>query len=363
MKTVLSALVLLPISLLVSTTTSKEIRISSERDYSVADLLRHGAVRQPKQQQPQAQVQHIRRLDNDNDGDNGNDDNYEYMFDDDVLNDALINYSAKFLECIPDKKIKNEYGVNTYGGAVLFRLCPTDTCSRKKNMGCNKDYADFAISLQTFMKIFLSNDQYNTVYLDDDTYGAESIGQCGAYNGYVDAGGDNNNEDSEDDENDGGDDKVDYGDLYIGPSCTRDGKGIQLDFYTDYNCTETADISMHDIDTDVWTVPYTNASLVGQSCFSCSGDDENGNNAGDMCTDLYESAAYRCEEKWDFSHYYYDPLTEIYRYGQDNVGCNFINGYNTKANNDVSDVLSLITLIAISVIAWVVYSNWWRKSK
>ena len=57
MKTVLSALVLLPISLLVSTTTSKEIRISSERDYSVADLLRHGAVRQPKQQQPQAQQQ------------------------------------------------------------------------------------------------------------------------------------------------------------------------------------------------------------------------------------------------------------------------------------------------------------------
>ena len=337
----ISAVELLHLSCLLLPISSAEILLSSDRSYSVADLLRNGAVVEPNDQ--------LRQLENEDGG------AYQYAFDDDVLNEHLINYSAKFLKCIPDRKIKNEYGATTYGGAVLFRLCPTNKCSRKKSTGCNSGYADFAVSLQTFVKIFM-NDQQNTVFLDDDAYDAERLGQCGAYNGHVGGGED------EDDEDEERSDSGEYGELYLGPSCTRDGKGIKLDFYNDYNCTEPSEYSLRDIENG-WSSPFNNTSLVGGSCFSCSSDNNANSGVRDMCTNLYESAAYRCEDKWDFEHFFYDPVTEIHRYGQDTVGCKYINGYTKKPTNDVGDVISLVALIALSIAAWVVYSSWWKKSK
>jgi hypothetical protein len=244
------------------------------------------------------------------------------------MSGQLVDYSAKIVKCIPHKVIKDENGDKSFG-VVLFRMCPADQCTGGQNMGCSDDYADFAVALKTYVYAYLQ-DQVQEMNWDDVNFGQEDFAQCSQY--FAEDGSE----------------------YYVGPACTSDGSGVKFGLFHDSNCTSAAS------DSNV-KLPFSGSGLVDTNCVECAED----GNIKDMCSNLYDAAQYRCETQWSFSHYYYDAVTEIYRYGQDEVGCKFINGYEKrpKRRTEWGEVFFIFLLVVMSVSGFVMYNRWWKESK
>jgi hypothetical protein len=246
----------------------------------------------------------------------------------------LMGYSMKLMKCIHDQ-VLTDADYNDHFGVVIFRLCPSKSCSNDN--GCNSGYADFAVDVGTYVEAFMEDQQDNMNW--DDKFDGGKFGQCVEY---------------EDDDNGA----TGY---YVGPTCTADGKGVRMAVFEDKYCYQVSETSFETI-SNGWSLPYTNGGLVSTQCTSCTGDD---GAIREMCLDLYDLAPYRCEDDFDYDHYYYDNNFEIFRYGKDQTGCTKIHVMqHTKQSMQTAvweDLIISVMLLITAAGGFALYTVWWRK--
>ena len=256
----------------------------------------------------------------------------------------LENYSLKMRRCIDGEEMQDANG-NTQYGVVIFRMCHSNSC----DSGCNDDYAEFAISIADFVAYYWEDQADNMGWEDDNPNGGgygmdmDNIAGCNAYESDEGANG-----------------------YYTGPMCTSDGKGIQLGVFDDAYCKEPSSVDFSQI-SNGWTLPFADGGLVSTSCTNCAQVDDNGDlELREMCGNLYATTSYRCETNWNAPHYYWDHVTEIYRYGQDTLGCNYITRLEKSLEPPVDETFAIIMLILVvgaSVGGFYYYTQWWNNRK
>lgn len=306
----------------------------------------------------------------------------------DYIENALREYSMKIVGCKADAKIVDDDNGGVQYGAVIFRLCPSDTCNDSFSDACASGYADFAIGLNTFVYEFLDYQQQNIQW--DDQFPPDDLSQCTQYNLEDGAGRS----------------------YYVGPTCTDNGLGIKLALYSDSSCFKQASVTFETI-SNGQSLPFSKGGVVSSYCTHCSnsdqdddfdqekgydqnddkddddyykdqadennyGQNDDANNRrswrrqrrwmeagdGEMCNTLYEESPYKCETGWGVSHYYYDSATEIYRYGQNELGCKFIHKIEygqAEFIAELHEVIFVFVLVMISILVVVAYSMWWSR--
>ena len=272
-----------------------------------------------------------------------------------AVEDYIHGYSLQFVECVPDEAIQDAngddrrrrqldeyYGDDGFYGVVFFRLCPNESCG--ENGSCNSsDDAHFAITLQSYVQLYLE-DQAENYQWDDDMMGyVDNFDTCELYEA----------------ENNGG---LYY---YVGPTCTEDGLDIRLGVFSDSSCSVESSDTFASISGGK-SLPFENGGLVSNQCVACAYYDDDGNyEVKDLCMDLYDYAPLKCES-WPMQHYYWDAMVEVYKYGQDTTGCKKIEHLLRKPPQQVSPVASVIvlSLLVLGTLGGAYYYTiWWSKSK
>jgi hypothetical protein len=249
---------------------------------------------------------------------------------------VLMNYQLKLLKCEGEESLgMSDEGVLQYGVAIV-RACPARSCSSKTQGGCTVGHADFAVPLGDFVQAYIEDQQENMQW--DDAQNLDQYSKCTKYQG-----------------NDGNADAV----YYVGPACTSNGKGIKLGVFTDEYCQTESKTSFESISNGL-TLPYTDGGLVSKQCLSCKEDD---GSLKEMCATFYEDAALKCEQ-WDISHYYWDSITLVYRFGKDKTGCKYI-GWMDKSEpfSEWAAIFMLLIMVIGSIIGAAYYTKWWKESK
>jgi len=289
---------------------------------------------------------------------------------------------------------------------IRFRLCPSEECSPDKAGGCDSDYGDYVIDMNTFLETYydaLENyNQYKCEYTSqvlcdcedgDDKgddfdaeqceyecfvkYGMEDI--CDAKNPYADDEAEEeeefnfadyvecqqakfeNNERRRLDE-----EEIEY---FIGPYCAEQGGAIFLGLFTDDTCTSFADnyggaATYSSLAGS--SLPYSEDSLISMDCISCKepedfndeGDDaQDEDQVIDMCEQIYEGAG-KCEQGLQSTGYL--------QYANNNA-CNYIQGIKvvrkdgiitqvgSKANKTASIFIGIFVVAFVLLAAYVYY--------
>jgi len=263
----------------------------------------------------------------------------------------LSNYSLKFQGCHHIKQW-NPYAYDDEdvkiqtSRMVRYRLCPTDSCSRKSSNGCSKGYGDFVVELDTYVsgyveaqrrqdeyecqlyvykrcecqnnddqdlceyKCFMNARKYdcieNNPYYDDDVEGQglyqndlrdfeKYFKECTRFEWQ------NGNRRLE-----GDDYEIEY---YVGSYCADQGGKIYLGMFTDDTCTNFADRNAGRSTFKKLTggkeLPFSDYSMIRSDCVSCreknnpqdqgyyyDGDDDI--RISENCQDVYQAAG-KCE--------------------------------------------------------------------
>jgi hypothetical protein len=318
-------------------------------------------------------LQHARRIEDNNDDQQGNQQQGNGGAAE--VEQYLHEYSVKLIKCDQDVSLNdysnsnnnNDDGGNdddsssSQYGVVVFRMCPSNSCKNNNQNGCTSGYADFAISLGDFVNYYLE-DQQDNMQWDDDRMDLDNFAQCVEY-------------ETENDGNDN-DDDANQNAYYIGPSCTSDALDIKLDLFSDAYCRKPSTTKTFQELSNGWTLPFSDGGLVSTNCVSCEGNDNaNGEGDGDggdgdyqasdLCLELYQDSQFKCEnDGFATTHYYYDAITEIYRYGRDTTGCRPINRLIkvTETHSEVGEILFVSFLVIVSVVGVVAYTMWWKES-
>jgi len=282
-------------------------------------------------------LQNARRLDEANGDDDDDADNGEVNEAD--MEAFLMDYSMKFMSCIPDQ-VLTDADYNDHFGVVIFRLCPSNKCS--DDNGCKSGYADFAVDIGTYVDAYLTDQGDNMNW--DDQFDGDNFGSC-----------------TEFEAQNGDDDNSVY---YVGPGCMADGAGLQMSLFEDQYCYQQSTVSFETI-SNGWSLPYSTGGLVSTQCNDCTDDD---GGMREMCLDLYDYSPYRCEAEFNFKHYYYDTNFEMYRYGEDTTGCTKINVMqnprSTFSQEAVwTDAILAVMLLVVTAAGYAWYSTWWQKQK
>jgi len=243
----------------------------------------------------------------------------------------IANYSLKFQGCRhhtsfnSDADGDNDVRLETVHLAH-FRLCPSNTCEAWLGGGCNSNYGEYVVDLETFAKTYVEGqrrkrdwecetymwencdcqetddkgDDFNREYCEYDCYhGSRKYQDCIDRNPYEeeeeggqrnerfepqryveckewefnldddDDGNNNNNNNNNNNGNGNDDDQVQY---YVGPYCSNEGGSVYLGLFTDDTCTNFAD-SNHGHSTFKslagTALPYSTTSLISSDCVSC----------------------------------------------------------------------------------------------
>lgn len=256
---------------------------------------------------------------------------------------ALVDFELKLLKCEGEVSLgMSDEGVLKYGVAIV-RACPKNTCSSKTQGGCKKGHADFAIPLTDFVEAYIQDQADNMQW--DDAQDMSNFAQCAAYNQDMD------------------DQAQGESQYYVGPGCTSNGKDIKLAVFDDQYCQTESSTSFEEI-SNGWTLPFSDGGLVSSQCLKCSEEDGNGGyGLKEMCATFYEDAALRCEE-WDISHYYWDSITEVYRFGKDKTGCKYIDWMDkSEPFSEWATIFFLSIMVIGSIAGAVYYTIWWKQGK
>lgn len=109
---------------------------------------------------------------------------------------------------------------------------------------------------------------------------------------------------------------------YIGPTCSSNGKKVNLAVFTDASCTEKAPKKTYEKYMYGATLPYSSDALISTNCISCAGEVEEKDDDGayyeapeptDTCTQLYEQSA-KCEKNMSGKN----------KYTKDTGSCDYI---------------------------------------
>lgn len=238
----------------------------------------------------------------------------------DIDNSYIAGYSVKFQGCHHVQQWNDEADgeedikIMTQR-LVRFRMCPADTCSSTSTKGCDSNYGDYLVDMETYVEAYMtqmqqqymnSNQYYNNdnngrALNDNDKYNMnfEDYLQCQEmemndrqrqrarkmrelnnnygnqyYYSY------NNNEND-----------IKY---YVGPYCAEQGGEIRLGVFYDDTCTVAAEdgAEMFQMVHNGMALPYSEQSIVNLGCLSCGGYGE----VNELCENLYEVAG-KCETK------------------------------------------------------------------
>jgi len=300
------------------------------------------------------------------------------------LNDAddyevdISGYSVKYEKCQFVKTYDDELAENEEMPTVLatkrfviFRLCPTGSCS-----SCNVNYGEYLVDLEEYLQATVeyqqelqqemcnacdecgnnnNNNNGRRLAVDCDSCAEECAKiENMEENGYVDA-----TEflecqmiyDPEDDGKEG---------LYAGPMCASSGAKIKIGVFSDEECnTLESNKSVDDylVDGDGYRMKLSHALLKTvynkDNCVSClveEEEDENNNNNNnnngddqqepevvDMCQQLYEASA-KCEKTHGFDDGYSNYAGYANQLAQEEVVCDFIKSLEAGTYDDEGEI-------------------------
>jgi hypothetical protein len=220
---------------------------------------------------------------------------------DDVDTSYLAGYSIKFQGCHhvqqwnEDADGEDDIKIKTQR-LVRFRLCPANSCTAGATYGCDSNYGDYVVDMETFVGAYLT--QMQEQYMNSAQYGGNrelANGQSSInIANYMECAKMENNNGNRELENQNGyyyNSDVSY---YVGPYCAEQGGEIHLGVFLDDTCTVSADDGadafkmMH----NGVALPYSSQSLVSLQCMSCGGY----GNVNDLCANIYKVAG-KCETK------------------------------------------------------------------
>jgi len=232
--------------------------------------------------------------------------NYNDVNWDDIDTSYIAGYSAKFQGCHHVQKWNDQAAdeddikIMTQR-LVRFRMCPADTCTSASTKGCDSNYGDYLVDMETYVEAYMSQMQaqymnnanrelagYNMNFddlitcselsmNDEERKRARELRQLNYYNqnGYY-------NQDE---------DEAKY---YVGPYCAEQGGEIRLGVFSDDTCTVAAEDGeeVFKMVHNGMSLPYSESSIVNIGCMSCGGYGE----VNEMCSSLYQVAG-KCETK------------------------------------------------------------------
>ena len=152
--------------------------------------------------------------------------------------------------------------------------------------------------------------------------------------------------------------------LYVGPTCSANGKSITLNVFMDEWCSIEAPKGAFEKFNYGQSLPYTATSIIDNNCISCKEPaDENDQNNGDyqdeddiaeVCEKLYEQSA-ACESKLPSGTTYYANTN----------GCNLVKslkapGRSSRSSGNASKVfagLFAATTVAFAGVAYYFYEK------
>lgn len=327
----------------------------------------------------------------------------------------VSNFSIKFQGCHhvsqwnEDADDEEDVRIETKR-LIRFRLCPSNECSTDKASGCDSEYGDYIIDMNTFLEMYYQAledyNEYRCEYTaqvlcdceDGDDKGDDFDEEICEWECYVQYGiedtCDAKNPYSDDEEEEEEFDLADYVECqqaefennnnnrkrrkldqeeveyFIGPYCAEQGGAIFLGLFTDDTCTTFADeeggAEAYNYLSYGETLPYAEESLISMDCISCKEPEDynnDGNDAEDedevieMCEQIYESAG-KCEEGLESTGYLYEA---------NNNACNYIAGIKvvrkdgiitqvgSKANKTASIFIGIFVVAFVLLAAYVYY--------
>lgn len=298
----------------------------------------------------------------------------------------------------------DDYDVRLYKKRLVrFRLCPTDSCSRNDAGGCDSEYGDYIVDLETYLNAYYMSKweaaeqecgQYIENYCscqnngDDGFNEAEcqyqcivdaEMSQCYQYmedmmyqenfqiQQYMQCAqfqyNNNNNRKLEEEQQ-----QAEY---FVGPLCAEQGGAINLGMFSDDTCSTPIEDNTNGASTfksmTGFELPYSEKSIVGADCLSCvqvdeNQNDNNGNNQAQIseaCQQTYMNAG-KCESQ----------LTGTVSYPNENA-CTYIEGikvvredgmvfYQQGHANAVTTafiVIFAMAFVAIALYSWYLHTR------
>ena len=290
---------------------------------------------------------------------------------------------------------------------IRFRLCPANECSPDKAGGCDSNYGDYVIDMNTFLESYyeaLENyNEYRCEYTstvmcdceDGDDKGDDFDEElceydCWVEHGMADTCADKNPYEDDEQEQEEEFDLAEYVECkqaefqnderrrldeeeeieyFIGPYCAEQGGAIFMGLFTDETCTSFADDSGG---TELYSslagksLPYSDESLISMDCVSCKEPEDYNNDGNDeegedqvieMCEQIYEGAG-KCEQGLESTGYVSSA---------NNNACNYIAGIKvvrkdgiitqvgSKANKTASIFIGVFVVAFVLLAAYVYY--------
>eukprot|EP00980_Cylindrotheca_fusiformis_P007718 scaffold1638_cov120-Cylindrotheca_fusiformis.AAC.1 len=173
---------------------------------------------------------------------------------------------------------------------VRFRLCPGNSCNSEQSSGCSTNYGDYVIDMDTFLQAYVAAAQNNGYYgrhlrkMEEQGFDLQQFTECAAYQ-------DN---------------------FYVGPYCASQGGEIRMGVFTDDTCSTFTSSDYYYYSSGT-ALPYSDESIVSNSCMSCNVNSDayqyanyaNGGDdvaqANDLCSNLYYTSG-KCETKMDIAY-------------------------------------------------------------
>uniref|UniRef100_A0A6U9V4X7 Uncharacterized protein n=1 Tax=Pseudo-nitzschia australis TaxID=44445 RepID=A0A6U9V4X7_9STRA len=289
---------------------------------------------------------------------------------------------------------------------IRFRLCPANECSPDKAGGCDSNYGDYVIDMNTFLESYyeaLDNyNEYRCEYTsavlcdceDGDDKGDDFDEElceydCWVEHGMADTCADRNPYEDDEQEQEEEFDLAEYVECkqaefqnderrrldeeeieyFIGPYCAEQGGAIFMGLFTDETCTSFADEYGG---TGVYSsmagksLPYSDESLISMDCVSCKepedynndgNDEQDGDEVIEMCEEIYQGAG-KCEQGLESTGYVSSA---------NNNACNYIAGIKvvrkdgiitqvgSKANKTASIFIGVFVVAFVLLAAYVYY--------
>ena len=260
------------------------------------------------------------------------------------MQSVLAASNIQMVHCYQDQGIY-DYDSNAVqqNGVVVLRVCDdANACGCKSSQG-----SEIAVSLAQYVEAFMEDQQDNVQGWDDDQMDVGNWAQCAEY----------------EQDNDNGNNGNAY---YVGPSCSDDGLDIRLALFDDEYCsTPTSTTTTFSDISNGWTLPFADGGLVSTECQECTDNDNGG--LKDLCLNLYQEATYKCENADTIpGHYYWDAITLVNRFGNDQTGCRpiaLLEGKPTQPFTEWMTLFVLAVLVIGSVAGAIYYTIWWKESE
>jgi hypothetical protein len=278
-------------------------------------------------------VQNARKVEQNNNNNNNNQNQYyanangqsQYNGDysevdwSDIDTSYIAGYSIKFQGCHSVQQWNNNAGEDDIKiktqSLVRFRMCPADTCSSTTTRGCDSNYGDYLVDMETYVAAYMEQMQEQYMSSSNNYYGNRKL--ANDYNMDFDSYLSCNSMDMDNDQrkrarelrelnqnyynsnsynnnNNNNNNNGDEASYYVGPYCAEQGGEIRLGVFSDDTCTIAAaeGAEVFQMVHNGMALPYSDQSIVNLGCLSCGGYGE----VNEMCDTVYAVSG-KCETK------------------------------------------------------------------